>query len=76
MGMFDTLVKAPFAVKAGLFTFGGVLIGFGTRLAGGCTSGHGIVGMAQLAPSSLIATGSFMASGFIVTNALWAVLGG
>lgn len=34
---------------------GGVLIGFGARLAGGCTSGHGISGVLQLAPSSLIA---------------------
>ncbi len=70
MGAFDTLIGASLLVKAAVFTGGGVLIGFGTRLAGGCTSGHGITGMAQLAPSSLIATGSFMAAGFAVTQIL------
>ena len=70
MGSFDTLVGGSLALKALAFTGGGVLIGFGTRLAGGCTSGHGITGMAQLAPSSLIATAAFMSSGFVVTHLL------
>ncbi len=76
MGLFDVAITASLPAKAALFTAGGVLIGFGTRLAGGCTSGHGIVGMAQLAPSSLIATGAFMVSGFVVTNALFTLFGG
>jgi uncharacterized membrane protein YfcA len=59
-----------------LFTGGGLLIGFGTRLAGGCTSGHGIVGMAQLARSSVVSTVSFMATGFVVANVLSRILGG
>ena len=70
MGMFDVLLSASVPVKALVFTGGGVMVGFGARLAGGCTSGHGIVGTAQLAPSSLIATGAFMIAGFGVTNAL------
>jgi uncharacterized protein len=44
---------------------GGLLVGFGTRLGGGCTSGHGVCGVARLSPRSLVATGVFMAAGFI-----------
>jgi uncharacterized membrane protein YedE/YeeE len=43
---------------------GGLLVGFGTRLGGGCTSGHGVCGMARLSPRSLVATLVFMAGGF------------
>lgn len=38
----------------------GLLVGFGTRLGGGCTSGHGICGLARLSPRSLVATLTFM----------------
>lgn len=41
----------------------GLLVGFGTRLGSGCTSGHGICGIARLSPRSLAATGVFTASG-------------
>lgn len=47
---------------------GGFLVGFGTRYAGGCTSGHAIMGLSNLQLPSLIATVSFMAGGFIVAN--------
>ena len=47
---------------------GGFLVGFGTRYAGGCTSGHAIMGLSNLQLPSLIATISFMAGGFIVAN--------
>ncbi len=43
---------------------GGLLVGFGTRLGSGCTSGHGVCGMSRLSRRSLIATAIFMASGF------------
>jgi hypothetical protein len=39
----------------------GLLVGFGTRLGGGCTSGHGVCGLARLSPRSIAATGVFMA---------------
>jgi len=39
----------------------GLLVGFGTRLGGGCTSGHGICGVARISPRSLVATATFMA---------------
>lgn len=51
-----------------LMVGGGFLVGFGTRYAGGCTSGHSIMGLSNLQLSSLIATCSFMAGGFIMAN--------
>jgi uncharacterized membrane protein YedE/YeeE len=47
---------------------GGFLVGFGTRYAGGCTSGHAIMGLSNLQWPSLVATVSFMAGGFFVAN--------
>ncbi len=44
----------------------GLLVGFGTRLGGGCTSGHGICGMSRLSPRSIVATIVFMAAGAAV----------
>lgn len=43
----------------------GLLVGFGTRLGSGCTSGHGVCGIARLSPRSLSAVGVFMATGMI-----------
>lgn len=76
MGMFDALLTSSLPIKALVFTGGGVMLGFGARLAGGCTSGHGIVGMAQLARSSLVATAVFMVTGVAVTHLMFAVVGG
>ena len=50
-----------------LLVVGGLLVGFGTRLGGGCTSGHGVCGVARLSPRSLVATLVFMAGGFATT---------
>lgn len=44
----------------------GLLVGFGTRLGSGCTSGHGVCGLSRLSPRSLVATGTFMAAGFAI----------
>ncbi|MEY3348120.1 MAG: hypothetical protein RLY46_159 [Bacteroidota bacterium] len=51
-----------------MMVFGGFLVGFGTRYAGGCTSGHAIMGLSNLQLPSLIATISFMVGGFIMAN--------
>lgn len=51
-----------------MIVLGGFLVGFGTRYAGGCTSGHAIMGLSNLQVPSLIATVSFMAGGFIMAN--------
>ncbi|MCW3465529.1 YeeE/YedE family protein [Chitinophaga nivalis] len=50
------------------FVFGGFLVGFGTRYAGGCTSGHAIMGLSNLQWPSLVATICFMAGGFFSAN--------
>ncbi len=57
------IVRRPdFAITTSLplLIVGGLLVGFGTRLGSGCTSGHGVCGMARLSPRSLAATGAFM----------------
>ena len=46
-------------------TISGLLVGFGTRLGSGCTSGHGICGLSRLSPRSLVATLTFMFAGFV-----------
>jgi uncharacterized membrane protein YedE/YeeE len=51
-----------------LIVVGGFLVGFGTRYAGGCTSGHSITGISNFQLSSLVATICFMAGGFFVTH--------
>jgi uncharacterized membrane protein YedE/YeeE len=53
---------------------GGLLIGFGTRLAGGCTSGHGIFGLSNLELPSFVSTASFMAAGIVTTNLIYRVI--
>lgn len=49
---------------------GGVLVGYGTRLSRGCTSGHGICGLASLNRPSLLAVVTFMATAFVAANVL------
>lgn len=51
-----------------IMVFGGFIVGFGTRYAGGCTSGHSIMGLSNLQLPSLIATICFMAGGMLVSN--------
>lgn len=50
---------------------GGFLVGFGTRYAGGCTSGHSIMGLSTLQWPSLVATCCFMAGGFLMTHLIF-----
>ncbi len=73
---FSALVPADLFNFGNLFTLqgfvlmvvGGFLVGFGTRYAGGCTSGHAITGLSTLQLPSLIATVCFMIGGFFVAN--------
>jgi uncharacterized membrane protein YedE/YeeE len=62
-----SLLTAP-RIDAGvlLLIVAGLLVGLGTRYGSGCTSGHGVCGLARLSPRSLIATLTFMAAGFAV----------
>ncbi len=72
-----TLGAPPITVTASmpLLVVGGLLVGFGTRLGGGCTSGHGVCGLSRLSPRSLVATGGFMGAAAVVVFALRHVLG-
>lgn len=76
LGMFDDIVRFGPAGKLAWMFAGGLFIGFGTRLAGGCTSGHGIFGMSNLEAPSLVSTLSFMAGGTITTQFVYRVLFG
>lgn len=68
----DLFATANLFTLKGLFFFviGGLLVGFGTRWAGGCTSGHAIMGLSNLQWPSLVATISFMTGGFAMTHLL------
>ncbi|SOD18182.1 YeeE/YedE family protein [Pedobacter xixiisoli] len=57
-----------------LMVVGGFLVGFGTRYAGGCTSGHAIMGLSNLQWPSLVATICFMVGGFVMANLLLPVI--
>ncbi len=54
----------------------GLLVGFGTRLGGGCTSGHGVCGIARLSPRSIVATTIFMATAVVVVAVTRHMFGG
>ena len=55
---------------------GGLLVGLGARLGSGCTSGHGICGIARLSPRSIAATGVFMVTAIVVVTLTHHVFGG
>ena len=56
----------------GWVALAGVLVGVGTRLGNGCTSGHGVCGISRLAPRSLVATLTFMVTGVVAASLLGA----
>ena len=64
-------IDAPY----GALVLAGLLVGIGTRYGSGCTSGHGVCGLARHSPRSLAATVTFMASGFVTVFSIRHVLG-
>jgi uncharacterized membrane protein YedE/YeeE len=54
----------------------GLLVGFGTRLGSGCTSGHGVCGISRLSPRSIVATLTFMAAGAAMVFVVQHLIGG
>lgn len=72
------LISGPvidrFPSSLAVVLIGGLLVGFGTRMGSGCTSGHGVCGLSRLSPRSIVATLSFMSFGF-ATVATMRVLG-
>jgi hypothetical protein len=75
-GMLDSVFALGPVAKLAVMFGGGLLVGFGTRLAGGCTSGHGIFGLSNFEPSGLVTTLSFMAAGIVTTNVVYRVVAG
>ncbi len=53
-----------------LLVLAGLMVGIGTSYGSGCTSGHGVCGVSQLSPRSLVATAAFMAAGFVTVFVL------
>ncbi|GIL18392.1 MAG: membrane protein [Oligoflexia bacterium] len=58
------------SMSASTTVIAGLLVGFGTLLGSGCTSGHGVCGVSRMSPRSLVATGVFMAAGIGVVYVL------
>lgn len=71
---FSRLVTADPNLMIGVLFVGGILVGFGTRLAGGCSSGHGLSGCGRLRPVSLVATTVFFGTAVGVSFLLWKVI--
>lgn len=63
------------AVSPAWIVFGGLVVGVGTTLGSGCTSGHGICGLSRFSPRSLFATLTFMATGFLTVYIIRHLLG-
>jgi uncharacterized membrane protein YedE/YeeE len=63
--LFHPAVLPRIAASAPVLVIAGLLVGWGTSYGSGCTSGHGVCGLARLSPRSLVATLAFMGAGFV-----------
>ena len=70
-----SLFASAWSPSLPLAVAGGLIVGVGTRLGSGCTSGHGVCGLSRLSVRSLIATGTFMAMGFATVFVVRHLLG-
>lgn len=66
-------IAAPMNRTTWMVAIAGVLVGYGTRLGNGCTSGHGVCGLSRLSVRSLFATLTFMTTGFITATLIGAL---
>jgi uncharacterized protein len=69
-GIATALPEATVDADPATLIIAGLLVGLGTRYGSGCTSGHGVCGIARLSPRSLAATAFFMAAGFVTVYAV------
>lgn len=72
--MFDAEIGWGPAGKLAWMFGGGLLIGLGTRIADGCTSGHGIFGLANFERASFVSVVSFMLAGIVATHIIYRVI--
>ena len=70
----DTFTGSAQWVIVPILALSGALIGYGARLAGGCTSGNGLSGNAVLSPASLVATGTFFGTAIAVSFVIEALI--
>jgi uncharacterized protein len=66
----QTATPAPDFASPAALVIAGLIVGIGTRLGSGCTSGHGVCGMSRLSQRSLVAVATFMATGFTTVAAM------
>lgn len=71
-----TVPDLGFVAGLPLLLLAGALVGFGTRLGSGCTSGHGVCGLARLSKRSLVAVLTFMGAGFVTVALIRHLIGG
>ncbi len=69
-------VNTHITSNLGLIIAGGLLVGLGTRIGNGCTSGHGVCGISRLSPRGIVATLVYIAAGALMVVALRALAGG
>jgi len=70
-GLLPTELPTQFSI----LLLAGLVMGFGARMAGGCTSGHGMSGMSLMSPASIVATATFFATAVLLANTLELVAG-
>lgn len=75
LSLFRPPIPPTFSTSWGLLALAGALVGFGSRLGSGCTSGHGVCGLSRLSPRSLAATATFMTVGFATVFVVRHILG-
>ena len=68
--VFGELPESQIDASSATLVVAGLLVGFGSRLGAGCTSGHGVCGLSRRSPRSMVATATFMATGFITVYLL------
>jgi len=69
-------VNVEIEASTPILVIAGLLVGFGTRLGSGCTSGHGVCGLARLSQRSIVATGTFMVTAALTVFVMRHVAGG
>jgi uncharacterized membrane protein YedE/YeeE len=74
--MYDSVLPNALWAKSLVLLAGGTLIGFGSRMAGGCPSGHSIAGLSMLNPPSLLASAGFFVGGILMVQFLFRILAG
>ncbi|MCL1861285.1 MAG: YeeE/YedE family protein, partial [Proteobacteria bacterium] len=74
--LFSALPAAQFDLRWPVYLVAGFMVGLGSRLGSGCTSGHGVCGLSRLSKRSLVATLVFMGTGFITVYLARHLIGG